>query len=284
MISGSPRCPVGMYKEYELRRPASTNAPEARFYLQVNRSKKLKDPSIWYKDQPLGKNSIGDIAKTMGKRGELSGRKTNHGGRRTALTTLVHANIPPNHIMQLSGHKHVTSINSYSTLSMDQQREMSNILSDLQMPTESNMNPESISNQTAVSDPVVGRSDATVSPNPSMDNSTGLPDLNMIMADIEHFENAPIQTIPLVNEPYPVRQSVTNLPVQVTEQGIDIQAQGACNPSYPPMPFAINFSGANVTNVHINYGPSMQKQSPPISYARRHWKRIRLMDSQSDDE
>ena len=37
--------------------------------------------------------------------------------------------IPPSHIMQLSGHKHVQSINNYSHVSQEQQKSTSRILS-----------------------------------------------------------------------------------------------------------------------------------------------------------
>ena len=38
-------------------------------------------------------------------------------------------NIPPTHIMQLSGHRNVQSVNNYSTVSNEQQKNMSLILS-----------------------------------------------------------------------------------------------------------------------------------------------------------
>lgn len=131
---------MAIYKEFERRRPPWTNVPDARFYLQVNRSKTQKSPGIWFKDQPMGKNTIGDIAKTMSNAANLVGKKTNHGGRRTALTKLVHSKIAPEYITQLSGHKNVASLNHYSTLSIDQQKEMSNILSGLQTPHISPLN------------------------------------------------------------------------------------------------------------------------------------------------
>ena len=38
-------------------------------------------------------------------------------------------NIPPTHIMQLSGHRNIQSVNNYSTISNEQQKNMSLILS-----------------------------------------------------------------------------------------------------------------------------------------------------------
>jgi len=102
--------------------------PESRFYL-----KPLKIPTSdsWFSRQPLGKNSIGNMAKTMSlKAGFASGNKTNHSGRKTAIQTLLHAGIPPTNVMQITGHKNVQSLNSYSHLSEEQQQSISNLLTD----------------------------------------------------------------------------------------------------------------------------------------------------------
>ena len=50
--------------------------------------------------------------------------------QKMAIQTLLHADVPPASVMQLSGHKNVQSSNSYSALSIDQQRDLSTILSD----------------------------------------------------------------------------------------------------------------------------------------------------------
>ena len=277
--------------------------PDDRFYLQVNRSKKLKDPSIWYKDQPLGKNSIGDLAKTMSTKGGLKGKKTNHGGRRTAITTLVHNKVPPNYIMQLSGHKNVQSINNYSTLSIIQQKEMSNMLSDLQMPLQSN-----VSNPTFQAIPSASDSrptnDTLSSPVDQSENTSEFANLNPnelngILESIENFENVPIQSIPVQNEiisemsvqeSHTLNPPVRNLPVKITEQGVDIQAQHTYRPSnyytYPSMvPLSISFTGANISNINISHGLGIQQnEEPKVACAKRQWKRIRVLDSQSEDE
>jgi len=66
----------------------------------------------------------------MALEGNLSsGKITNHSGRKMAIQTLLHAGIPPTDVMQLTGHKNVQSLNSYSHLSTAQQQSMSNLLS-----------------------------------------------------------------------------------------------------------------------------------------------------------
>ena len=45
------------------------------------------------------------------------------------IQKLNNQEVPPAHIMQVSGHKNVQSLNNYSSLSEKQQRDVSNILS-----------------------------------------------------------------------------------------------------------------------------------------------------------
>jgi hypothetical protein len=124
-FAGSATCPVSMYKEYARRRPPAACESTSRFYLQP-----LKKPAgyVWYSCQPLGKNSIGNLAKRMSAEAGLE-KKTNHSGRKTAIQTLLHAEVPPTNVMQLTGHKNIQSLNSYSSVSLKQQEAMSKTLS-----------------------------------------------------------------------------------------------------------------------------------------------------------
>ena len=54
---------------------------------------------------------------------------TNHIGRNTMIQKLNDNNIPATNIMQLSGHRNVQSVNDYSTVSNEQQKNMHLILS-----------------------------------------------------------------------------------------------------------------------------------------------------------
>jgi hypothetical protein len=103
--------------------------PDSRFYLQP--LKKLRpDSEVWFTKQPLGQNSIGNIGKNMAVRCSLSSdKKTNHSARKTAIAALLHDNIAPTSVIQLTGHKNIQSLNSYSTLSYNQQEDISRALS-----------------------------------------------------------------------------------------------------------------------------------------------------------
>ena len=121
------RCPVRIYKKYAHRRPADCMQPESRFYLQPMKNPKSEQ---WFTRNPMGENSIGNIGRNMASRCNLSShRKTNHSARKTLIETLLHSDVPPTSVMQLTGHKNVQSLNSYSSLSVDQQESMSRAIS-----------------------------------------------------------------------------------------------------------------------------------------------------------
>jgi hypothetical protein len=61
----------------------------------------------------------------MASKANICGNRTNHSARKTAIQTLLHSNIPPTEVMQISGHKNVQSLNSYAEVSEAQQHCMS---------------------------------------------------------------------------------------------------------------------------------------------------------------
>ena len=108
-LSGDPRCPVKIFTEYNKRKPAATLTPESRMYLSplhkiTPDSLDLPVISVWFSKQPIGKNKLGDLAKTMSQKGGLRGRKINHSARKTTVTSLLHSKVEATQIMQLTGH------------------------------------------------------------------------------------------------------------------------------------------------------------------------------------
>ena len=56
--------------------------------------------------------------KTMAEKAGLDAKHlTNQSGRKRMIQKLNDEGVPPMHIMQISGHKNVQSLNNYSTLS-----------------------------------------------------------------------------------------------------------------------------------------------------------------------
>ena len=117
---------VQVYKEYACRRPSDCSGPDCRFYLKPHDT---PTTNVWFTKQPIGKNGIGFIAKKMALDAQLpTVNRKNHSGRKMAIQTLLHAGIPPTDVIQFTGHKNVQSLSSYSHMSIDQQRNVSNLL------------------------------------------------------------------------------------------------------------------------------------------------------------
>jgi hypothetical protein len=124
-------CPVFLYKLYANKRPAGFSAPSDPFYLATNtRNKNPGDHDTWFISQPIGVNKLCQLMPRMAKTAGLSSDKhiTNHSARKYMIQKLSTCNVPPTHIMQISGHKNVQSINNYSNISMEQHQNISHIL------------------------------------------------------------------------------------------------------------------------------------------------------------
>ena len=97
----------------DLSSPVLTGFYERKTTLR--RSSNLEKP--WFKSAPMGVNKLNALLKTMAQKAELD-----HSARKRMIQKLSEQNVPPTHIMQVSGHKNVQSINNYSCLSVQQQQ------------------------------------------------------------------------------------------------------------------------------------------------------------------
>ena len=103
---------------------------ESPFYLAVN-NQNPKPGQMWFKCSPLGVNSYRSILKNMIRDSFLETDKklVNHSTRKYLVQKLVDNDIPPNEIIQITGHKNVNSLNNYSSLSDKKQQQISAVLS-----------------------------------------------------------------------------------------------------------------------------------------------------------
>ncbi len=108
---------------YESKRPQGGKCD--RMWLSINQNQNAQS---WFKDAPLGKNSLAKFMKQITDHAGLVGKYSNHSLRRTMCTNLLHAGVAPNTIAQLSGHKRVESVNHYAVASDQQQKTMSMML------------------------------------------------------------------------------------------------------------------------------------------------------------
>ena len=131
-------------KRFEAIVPKPMLDPDASapFYLALNHRRKPSD-KVWYLDRLLGKNEIGKFLKdafASAKLDETNKKKvSNHSVRKTSVGRLLEADVQPNFVAQLSGHKNLKSLDSYHSAS--RQREMSTVLNrgpDTSAPFEEN--------------------------------------------------------------------------------------------------------------------------------------------------
>jgi hypothetical protein len=130
LISDDRACPVKMYKKYAEKRPDSMCLPTSKFYLSVNPQYGRKTPKrdMWFISLPMGKNTLGCIAKKMSEQAEFKTKHTNHSARKTSISNLLNSGCHPTEVAQLSGHKNLMSLNQYHSLSIERQQQMSAII------------------------------------------------------------------------------------------------------------------------------------------------------------
>lgn len=129
-VVGSERDPVRFFHIYASKRPTGYLTDDSPFYLSINQITNPQSSKAWFKTTPMGVNKLNSIMKTMAEKAQLnSSNLTNHSARKRLVQKLNDKEVPPTHIMQISGHKNVQSLNNYSSLSHNQQRRISDILS-----------------------------------------------------------------------------------------------------------------------------------------------------------
>ena len=92
-------------------------ADDSPFYLAVN-TEVPKAGKKWFKAAPLGVNSLRSMVKNMLAASQVHSDKklVNHSTRKHLVQKLVDNNIPPNEIVQITGHKNVNSLNNLTSL------------------------------------------------------------------------------------------------------------------------------------------------------------------------
>ena len=92
------------------------------FYLGINHTKNPKEKPL-FKASAMGVK-LNSLMKTMADKAGFDEKRrlTNHSARKIMIQKLNDNNIPLTHIMQLSGHRNVQSVNNYSTVSNEQQK------------------------------------------------------------------------------------------------------------------------------------------------------------------
>ena len=123
-------CPVTPYLAYKQQRPPEMMDYNSPFYLAIN-TEVPKAGKKLFKVSPLGVNSLRSMVKNMLAASQVQSDKklVNHSTRKHLVQKLVDSNIPPNEIVQITGHKNINSLNNYSAISDKRQQQISAVLS-----------------------------------------------------------------------------------------------------------------------------------------------------------
>ena len=124
------RCPIETFKVYTKKRPQSYSEKDHPFYIAANTVNLPEPGDLWFRRNPIGINKLGSMMKRLVTRAGLDPNKrlSNHSARKYLIQKLSDNNIPANQIMQISGHKNISSINNYSNINQEQHRGISSIL------------------------------------------------------------------------------------------------------------------------------------------------------------
>ena len=116
------RCPVEAFKLYASKRPTGDDLC-SKFYLAVNYA--FMKTGNWFKNNALGQHSIGNMLSSAAKIAQIDDKKVaNHSARKTAIKRLLDGGCPPSYVTQLTGHKSVNSLASYTEACDSIQRKM----------------------------------------------------------------------------------------------------------------------------------------------------------------
>lgn len=118
------RCPVTAYKIFAEQRPEPMKHPDSPFFLSINHKYAAKPNSLMFKNCPMGINHIYGLVKSMMQKTEdTSGRKiTNHSVRKHLVQKCNDMGLEAHQTIQISGHKNIGSINTYSRMNDKQQK------------------------------------------------------------------------------------------------------------------------------------------------------------------
>ena len=97
---------------------------------------KTKNPTedCWFSSVPIGHTTLADTIARLCKCAGIPGYKTNHSLRATAATRLYQAGVDEQLIMEKTGHRSLEGVRSYKRTNMEQQENLSDILSATKRP------------------------------------------------------------------------------------------------------------------------------------------------------
>ena len=92
-------------------------------------------PSLWYCDQPVGKNKVGKVVKEICKIAGIDGNFSNHSLCATSASRMYQSEIPEQVIKEITGH-HSECVKVYKRTSDEIREKASSTISSGKLPNE----------------------------------------------------------------------------------------------------------------------------------------------------
>ena len=106
--NSSPLDPVGSFEFYILHLNSNCQA-----LFQTPNKHFKKEGSLWFRNEPLGKNNIAKLMENISLKAELSEKYTNHCIRASTVTALFHRGVDTKQICEITKHKDERSLTHY---------------------------------------------------------------------------------------------------------------------------------------------------------------------------
>lgn len=117
-------CPLTTLRVY-----MSKLDPRSNVFFQMPKDYINSQEEAWYYPRPLGKNTLGNMMRTLSEQAGLAAQYTNHCLRATSISLLDEAGYEGRAIQKISGHKSMESLSHYSNqVSTHVLKNMSSIL------------------------------------------------------------------------------------------------------------------------------------------------------------
>ena len=120
------QCHVSILDKYIAHLPPGAFQANAFYFRPLE---KINPSKPWYSVQPLGRNTLSSMMKTISKEGGLLGNITNHSLRAYAASEMFQKGVPETLIMQRTGHKSLEALRKYESASDLQVARVSDTLS-----------------------------------------------------------------------------------------------------------------------------------------------------------
>ena len=121
------RCHVLLLDKYIQKLPAEAKQKDL-FYMKPKSAAPNDSLAPWFYSIPVGKNTLGNMMKTMSRDAGLGKGVTNHSLRAYGATELFRSNVPEKLVQQRTGHRSLDALRKYERIAEEQVMDVCRVL------------------------------------------------------------------------------------------------------------------------------------------------------------